>query len=34
VVRSEDLARATQIAFVNCLRGWLAADLHPPFTSG
>lgn len=34
VVRRDDLARATQIAFVNSLRGWLAADLHPPFTSG
>jgi para-aminobenzoate synthetase/4-amino-4-deoxychorismate lyase len=28
VVRLEDLARATEVAFVNSLRGWLAADLH------
>jgi len=34
VVRREDLARATYIAFVNRLCGWLVADLHPPFTSG
>jgi para-aminobenzoate synthetase/4-amino-4-deoxychorismate lyase len=31
VVLREDLAQATGVAFVNSLRGWLAADLHPPF---
>ena len=34
VVRREDLARATQIAFVNSLRGWLAADALLPMDAG
>ena len=34
VVRREELARATQIAFVNSLRGWLAADALLPMDTG
>jgi para-aminobenzoate synthetase/4-amino-4-deoxychorismate lyase len=34
VVRLDDLARVTQIAFVNSLRGWLAADLPLAMDSG
>jgi len=34
VVRREELAGATQIAFVNSLRGWLAADLPLAMDSG
>jgi hypothetical protein len=34
VVRREDLARATHIAFVNSLRGWLVADRQLAIDSG
>jgi para-aminobenzoate synthetase/4-amino-4-deoxychorismate lyase len=30
VVRLEDLPRVAEVVFVNSLRGWVAADLHPP----
>jgi para-aminobenzoate synthetase/4-amino-4-deoxychorismate lyase len=30
VVRVDDLPRVQALAFVNSLRGWLDADLHPP----